>query len=393
MKLINKKLSLQNIIAYMYSFSIIYIIMSNFFVALGIESVFFNPNYIVLVYFFLTFLFFILILFNIAKKKRFSKIIFFSILLGVYSLCITLIVGNKAFIDAYIGTMLWGEIITISYLIGNNVANKKILFNSMIVTSGLIFYTYLVNYFQNFMRTPSFVNSIYYVLLLLPYILTIKNNLYRITGIFIIFICTLVSMKRTAIIALIIALVVFFIVNRTIINIEGQRNVDITRLIKLFLLSMTFIYIYRYIYASFDLNIFERFINLKDDGGSNRDVIYNNIWDVQNQSTITDWFFGKGHEGVYLVSGIGTSAHNDILEVLYDFGLLGLLLYLIIIINLCKKALYGIQKKIKNYDAFAASLVLFLVISMFSNLIIVPTYFFLLCQFWGIMINEMRNNE
>lgn len=93
------------------------------------------------------------------------------------------------------------------------------------------------------------------------------------------------------------------------------------------------------------------------------------------------------------MSGIGTSAHNDILEVLYDFGLLGLLLYLIIIINLCKKALYGIQKKIKNYDAFAASLVLFLVISMFSNLIIVPTYFFLLCQFWGIMINEMRNNE
>ena len=77
------------------------------------------------------------------------------------------------------------------------------------------------------------------------------------------------------------------------------------------------------------------------------------------------------------------SAHNDFLEVMYDFGLVGLLFYVLIHLSLIKWTI----RLFRNGSPFAfpvlISYVCFFVMSMVSHLILYPTYFGLLTAFWA----------
>ncbi|MFR6434643.1 O-antigen ligase family protein [Porphyromonas sp.] len=107
----------------------------------------------------------------------------------------------------------------------------------------------------------------------------------------------------------------------------------------------------------------------EDTSGSGRSEIYSSIIDGVKQSSIGALLYGHGfYATVDLTkrsfgSSIGSVAHNDWLEIAYDFGLVGLILYLLILFFLLK----AVIKSEKQESRFLLIiLVIFLVRTNFS---------------------------
>lgn len=67
---------------------------------------------------------------------------------------------------------------------------------------------------------------------------------------------------------------------------------------------------------------------------SGRDVIYSTMWNMwSGADNIVNLLFGYGYNGTFLYSSVHTFAHNDWLEILVDFGVLGVLLYAALFIS------------------------------------------------------------
>ena len=70
---------------------------------------------------------------------------------------------------------------------------------------------------------------------------------------------------------------------------------------------------------------------------SGRDVIYSIMWNMwSGTDSIVNLLFGFGYNGTFLYSPIHKFAHNDWLEILVDFGLLGALFYAAIFISFAR---------------------------------------------------------
>ena len=70
---------------------------------------------------------------------------------------------------------------------------------------------------------------------------------------------------------------------------------------------------------------------------SGRDVIYSTMWDMwYGVGSIVNLLFGYGYNGTFLYSPMHKFAHNDWLEILVDFGLLGAIFYAAIFISFAR---------------------------------------------------------
>lgn len=70
---------------------------------------------------------------------------------------------------------------------------------------------------------------------------------------------------------------------------------------------------------------------------SGRDIIYSTMWNMwSGTDNIVNLLFGYGYNGTFLYSPMHKFAHNDWLEILVDFGLLGALFYAAIFISFAR---------------------------------------------------------
>lgn len=164
----------------------------------------------------------------------------------------------------------------------------------------------------------------YFILWTVPFLFLKKTKINYIL-IAISAIALLVSAKRGPIVAFSIAMLFFYITN-TKFNIRKLVGILIALLITLYVINTYF--------ESELNNFFLRWENDFDEGssmGSGR----TNIW----ETVLTDWskgdlfnlFFGKGfessHELLYNETGYAISAHNDWIDILYNFGISGIIIF------------------------------------------------------------------
>jgi len=89
----------------------------------------------------------------------------------------------------------------------------------------------------------------------------------------------------------------------------------------------------------------ERFTisNVLENGASNRFDIWGNYWSVFKESSIFRIVFGYGYGNSYTIYaqkfGVLTAAHNDILQILLDLGIVGVSLYFYMLFRAMKDAL------------------------------------------------------
>ena len=95
------------------------------------------------------------------------------------------------------------------------------------------------------------------------------------------------------------------------------------------------------------------------------------------------------------------TAHNDYLEVLYDFGIIAFVLYVSFVVQLLKMCRRLIAMKSEYAPAIGASLAIFFVNSMVSHIWIYNQYLIIFALFWGFInavekkhyYNENRNSH
>ena len=132
----------------------------------------------------------------------------------------------------------------------------------------------------------------------------------------------------------------------------------------------------------------KRLASTAEDGGSGRIAIYESYLHELSRMSSSELLTGRGFDSGKLI--LVQSAHNDWLEALYDFGIIGLILYVALHILLLKRVIQLIRMKSSLAEPCAAAYAIFLMMSMTSHLIIYPNYFTVLVALWGIVEGNLH---
>lgn len=231
-------------------------------------------------------------------------------------------------------------------------------------------------------RTSVFVAA--YLVCLLPLALLINNNYVKIAMIGIILVVVFTNTKRTALIATVLSIVSFLFL-KTKIDSKGKVKHFVLAILSVVAIGA----IFNYFDALNDNILSQRLADIGDDGGNGRSDIWRSIFVKIRMSPFFDFVFGHGYMST--VNDVGISAHNDFLEVLYDYGLIGFIPYLLLHYTLLKKSLLLIRNKSLYGCSMMSSYVIFFVFSMTSHVIIYMT-FSLFTMVWGYILGKANLN-
>ena len=102
--------------------------------------------------------------------------------------------------------------------------------------------------------------------------------------------------------------------------------------------------------------------------------------------------FGHGYNGVLKNSPLGISAHNDFFEIMYNYGIVGFIPYLILHIQLMKQVFASIRVRNEYAAIIAFTYTIFFIMSMISIVILYPLMA-LIAITWGMTQNDKAANK
>lgn len=332
----------------------------------------------------------VFLIIQLAGFKRHNVLSPYSLISTILIFIFYIFIQTLLFSSNYlndISNSLYGFICLLVFYTNPYIQNEKYL--KSIIISSLVFFSLLFLYFR--LNPPMasspinnnhslYVNSIYYVVCLLPFILAYHNSfIYLIITV----ICVLVSGKQGAVVGVALSFLTYNLVDW---KIHGGI-IDIKMIFRISFLVMLMFVLYEYVNDIYSINILDGFDTISEDGGNGRLDIYALVVDKLWSSNIISFLLGHGGLGA-VAKDFGISAHNDFLEIFYDFGLVGLSLYVTILLKLI---LIGKRFLRVNYPlapAFVSSIILFLVLSSISHIVFILKYAMILFSFWGYCLNK-----
>jgi O-antigen ligase len=234
----------------------------------------------------------------------------------------------------------------------------------------------------------SLASDIYYSMGLYPFILMISDKQWKkVVSSSALFVAVFFSGKRTGLIAFCLAIVAYILVEGKIRNLKKKKT--FFSLVKVICLLVIFViaiyYSSKFFDSTFNLRVISRLNSLFEDGGSNRDVIYKMLWDNFRLSSFFEKLFGHGMYATESITGF--LAHQDFLEILFDYGFIAFIFFFMFYISLFFECIKMIKYNYKYASAFCVSVLIGLLLSMFSFLCIYFTYVTCLSAFWGTCLS------
>ncbi len=323
-------------------------------------------------------------------KKRISKTYLTFVIYFIY-ITIMILFREKLNTTALISCLVFPLVFISSFTLfrKSNQLSELIKYQYIIflVFFALHFYVRLILNINNGLV----INTIYYQVMLLPFILVIPNTKLKRLGIILLISSVLYSMKRAAFISVAFSLLVYLIYQKDeVLNnkmFNTLKKISVVGIIIAILLSIN-----ELIGSRLGTDIFSRIISISDDGGAGRLNIISVLLNQLKTNSFDQWFLGHGYNTTAIYTG-GLTAHNDFLEMLFNFGGFGLLLYIALYFVLIKQSIVFRKAKYRYLASFNASIVLFFTTTMFSHLIFVPTYVGYLSLFWSFCIVDFDNNR
>lgn len=240
----------------------------------------------------------------------------------------------------------------------------------------------LANLFLFLSKGAAVLNEIYYPLLLLPWILLLNNRAWHYLGLAALFVMVLLSFKRTALFAFgAAALAHTWTFKRQLASAKS-------RLISVFAFTLLIIgalIVFPIIDEKMDFTFSKKLLRSELERAGGRPELYLDTITMILDSAPLPAMLGHGHLAVREDSPLRSTAHNDWLEVAYDYGAGGLLLYGLLHGFLLAKCRRLVVADSPYAPAFTVSYILFFLMSLSSHLIIYPTYFVFLTAFWGMV--------
>lgn len=234
--------------------------------------------------------------------------------------------------------------------------NYLVFYSFILLVLGFYRYFRLEGVLDLIGREQASSNAFYYALMPLPCVLLSKNNIIKIIGVSLSAIVCVLSGKRTAIIA--VAFVIFLMIYQ---NVKNNKKLIILLFIAL---MVSFHYYGDSLLERFDY-VTMRLQGIQDDGGSGRADLYSSFLedDIYDLFSFPEAFIGEGFRG-FSRKHIGIDAvHNDYLEMMYSYGILGFIYMIYMLIYFIKKIKFmKYMPDIRN--AYCCFLFLFIMYSM-----------------------------
>lgn len=221
-------------------------------------------------------------------------------------------------------------------------------------------------------------NAVFYPLLMIPWISCMSNTAKRWVMVAIVALCVITALKRSGIIILFISVILLYYS-----NFMHKKQIRPKTVLAAMLVLVGIFAVFHYKADSIS-DVSQRFAMISEDGGSGRNVIYEDVINRYKSADLSQQIWGQGFDSVRGEdTTMSLSAHNDFLEVMYDFGIVGLLCYVLIHLSLIKWIIRLFRGGSQLSFPILISYFCFFFMSMVSHLILYPTYFGLLTAFWA----------
>ena len=234
------------------------------------------------------------------------------------------------------------------------------------------------------------ISTAYYTLFFLPFALLSQKKVIKWGGTVLVLYTLLLCMKRTGFIAFVAGIVVYILVEYRSAP-KGSKKRAFVLLGGLLALTAMYFFIMENTRGTF--SVIDRLLSTGQTSNEGREDVWPVVISMIRHSDIIALIFGHGFDTVIENSPLALSAHCDFLEVIYDYGVSGLLLYL----TFYKRLWNGFIKMYRQGSELAAPMsftfVTTFVVSLFSHLIIFPTYFLGFCLFWGLAMGSVDSEE
>lgn len=207
--------------------------------------------------------------------------------------------------------------------------------------------------------------SSYYTLFVLPLILLTTGRWRSALFLLLTMLVLMSSVKRAGIITMGAGLIVYALAY-AVVSPRLKLSAVVGGLVLLLSLGGIFIAFAN----SEENNILERFQNMDRDEGSGRLMVWSKTVKLLEESDFGALMVGHGYDMVRQDSQAGLSAHNDFLEVAYDYGLIGLFLYVLAFSALTVKAFTAVMHRRSFAPEFALFLTIYFLLSMVSHVIV-----------------------
>ena len=358
---------------YMYLISLLFfVVLSVIFImndqesnALGKDSGGIGPSLVVICFLYS------LVVFCLIRKKFSSTLIFFSLFYAWINLVNILTIDASYYVVLYRIAFYTVPIITL--ILCYSYARNEGLDKRLLIFVFACFVALTIQYFR--IRILSGETSLLfmggerllivnYPLLLVPLLLSFSNRKFLIVFVVVILFITFSSGKRSTFIAVVIALLVYMFVNSF-----NKNGMTVKSLLMFSVLLYALYYLISFIDVINEGLLLDRISNITDDGGSGRDYVWEGTIRMINKQDFTHSFFGSGYDGVIRNSVYKLSAHNDFLEIRYDYGLIGVLLFIISLLSLLKKCSVYIYKRNKYASHLLSLIAMFGVLTMISHVV------------------------
>ena len=228
-------------------------------------------------------------------------------------------------------------------------------------------------------------NLVFWCLCSVPFLFLVSRQWIQIGLLMLAIIIVILTAKRSAAICMVL-ITSFYIVYM----IKTTRTSLRTYIFIVFGVLIAYFLISRYFYGSY-LGVIERMSRIKGSQGSGRIPIYNQVINVLKTNDLIDWILGRGYGSIRITKH--TNAHNDALQMLFEYGVVGLILYIVLLWKVFKRTRFLRRTKSSYYFGYLASLVIVVVLGLVSNLVVYYSYFSFICAYWGLAEYDITHKQ
>ena len=230
------------------------------------------------------------------------------------------------------------------------------------------------------------VRETYFFFLGFPFIFCFRNSILKNIGIFIFGLLIMFSLKRGGVFAYIMALSVYFFVKNIFIE---KRNKALCFVLTPIALSLGIILIYLILGDKIGL-ISERFGNIGEDRGSGRLDGWLYAIDLYLKANPIRQLLGLGYYDIRRYSMNISALHNDFLEFLIDYGVIGFGLIISISYMFLRQAIDLVKRNSYYATSFCVMLSIYVVFMNVSVLFFFINYNFLFFAFLGYVYAKIE---
>lgn len=292
-------------------------------------------------------------------------------------------------IAVHIGLIvLW---VLVIYFMNDVVVDEKsykmaLFFESIIWIVTIYYSSIALSNYANFTGNGvgSVLNISYNVLVLIPFLLQINNKFLRCSTMLVSCGFIVLSMKRGTIIVMVVMLAIYYYIQSK----SGKlKKMSASKIFIIVILLTVAFFVVNKISDGF---LMSRFSMEELLSGSNRDILYTAaINDIKTRDFFT-LLVGRGSGSSLNI--IGSGVHNEILEMLFSYGIIGLGIYLWLIfrgINILRQLL----KQKNSATAYYAMSLVYIIFVGFVGTALFAHYTFHIMAALGISSSYLVKNE